>query len=403
MTRREALDPHFDDAHSAGGGEAGRSSGAGCGPRDECLRHLFRRPGGRRGTRRVADVRAESRDVHGRLPNSRSWDLVGAGGRPPHPPPIYSATLLEVRNVARSIRMSPVIGPGFWGAPPPRSSRSTSPPPSSLAQRTPRAHPSVSGVTGIGIYVGWNLSTLAETPCSATCSATLRACGLDAAAAAHFLTLLWPRLRARQPIIVGVAAAVVATVLDAGTHARVAGDRRGGRRDPRRLDQLAQQGRCGGCRRAGRRRRGAGRYCRDHVDRSARGRRSMCVALKTVGYLIPPRWVGAPTPLRIADLLTVALGARSRRRAGARRGSRPSWSTPACPPCSVARAGLLLLRAPFLVVVDRRGSRGGAAPAVGLGGVRPPSNARPREPAPALQARSVPSRHASSVPARVGS
>jgi predicted branched-subunit amino acid permease len=36
---------------------------------------------------------------------------------------------------------------------------------------------------------------------------------LDAAAAAAFLALLWPRLRRRQPIVVGIAAAVVATIL----------------------------------------------------------------------------------------------------------------------------------------------------------------------------------------------
>ena len=40
-----------------------------------------------------------------------------------------------------------------------------------------------------------------------------RAYGLDAAAAAAFLALLWPRLRHRQPIAVGIAAAVVATML----------------------------------------------------------------------------------------------------------------------------------------------------------------------------------------------
>ena len=53
----------------------------------------------------------------------------------------------------------------------------------------------------------------------------------------------------------------------------------------------------------------------------------VCVALKTVGYLIPPKWVEAPRPMRIADLLTVALLA------------------------ALVAAGLLLLRAPFLVVV----------------------------------------------------
>ncbi len=40
-----------------------------------------------------------------------------------------------------------------------------------------------------------------------------KAYGLDAAAAAAFLALLWPRLRRRQAIAVGIAAAVVATAL----------------------------------------------------------------------------------------------------------------------------------------------------------------------------------------------
>ncbi len=33
----------------------------------------------------------------------------------------------------------------------------------------------------------------------------------------------------------------------------------------------------------------------------------LCVALKAVGYLVPARWIEAPRPARIADLLTVAL------------------------------------------------------------------------------------------------
>lgn len=37
--------------------------------------------------------------------------------------------------------------------------------------------------------------------------------GLDAAAAAAFLGLLWPRLKALQPVVVAAAAAVVAVLL----------------------------------------------------------------------------------------------------------------------------------------------------------------------------------------------
>jgi predicted branched-subunit amino acid permease len=40
-----------------------------------------------------------------------------------------------------------------------------------------------------------------------------RTYGLDAAAAAAFLALLWPRLRGRQPLAVAAGAAVVAALL----------------------------------------------------------------------------------------------------------------------------------------------------------------------------------------------
>ncbi|MFE7844487.1 AzlC family ABC transporter permease [Microbacterium sp. NPDC057407] len=138
--------------------------------------------------------------------------VVGAGGIAAAPAAIASAALLGVRNVAYGIRMSPVIGRGFWrraGAAHFTIDESTA---VSLAQRTPHARTVGFWVTGIGIYVGWNASTLAGALLGDILGDP-RAYGLDAAAAAAFLALLWPRLRSRQPIVVGVAAAVVATVL----------------------------------------------------------------------------------------------------------------------------------------------------------------------------------------------
>jgi hypothetical protein len=75
----------------------------------------------------------------------------------------------------------------------------------------------------------------------------------------------------------------------------------------------------------------------------------VCVALKTIGYLIPPKWVQAPRPLRIADLLTVALLAALV--AVQTLGAGQSVVVDARVPALLAAAGLLLLRAPFLVVV----------------------------------------------------
>lgn len=75
----------------------------------------------------------------------------------------------------------------------------------------------------------------------------------------------------------------------------------------------------------------------------------VCVALKTVGYLIPPRWFEAPAPSRITDLLTVALLAALV--AVQTLGAGQDVVVDARVPALLAAAGLLLLHAPFLVVV----------------------------------------------------
>ena len=93
-------------------------------------------------------------------------------------------------------------------------------------------------VTGIGIYIGWNLSTLAGALLGDVLGDP-RAYGLDAAAAAAFLALLWPRLRHRQPIAVGIAAAVRGDAAHAGADAGPSGHRR------RRSSRSSSAGRTG--------------------------------------------------------------------------------------------------------------------------------------------------------------
>lgn len=75
----------------------------------------------------------------------------------------------------------------------------------------------------------------------------------------------------------------------------------------------------------------------------------VCLALKALGYLIPPRWFAAPAPSRIVDLLTVALlGALV---AVQTLGVGQAIVVDARVPALLVAAGLLALRAPFLVVV----------------------------------------------------
>jgi hypothetical protein len=75
----------------------------------------------------------------------------------------------------------------------------------------------------------------------------------------------------------------------------------------------------------------------------------VCVALKGIGYLIPPRALEAPRPARIADLLTVALLAALV--AVQTLGAGQAVVVDARIPAVLVAAGLLLIRAPFLVVV----------------------------------------------------
>ncbi|WP_308122732.1 AzlC family ABC transporter permease [Microbacterium marinilacus] len=138
--------------------------------------------------------------------------VIASGGLAAAPAAIASALLLGARNVAYAVRMNPVVGVSWWhrlAAAQFTIDESTA---VALAHTDPRARRIGFWVTGIGIYLGWNLTTLAGALLGDVLG-DVRAYGLDAAAAAAFLALLWPRLRSRQAIAVGVAAAVVAAAL----------------------------------------------------------------------------------------------------------------------------------------------------------------------------------------------
>ncbi len=135
-----------------------------------------------------------------------------AGGLTALPSAIASAALLGVRNVAYGMRMSPIVG----GGPVRRAAaahftidESTA---VAISQTVPRLRQVGFWVTGIGIFVGWNITTLVGALVGDVLGDP-KTWGLDAAAAAAFLALLWPRLKQRQAIAVGIAAAVVAAAL----------------------------------------------------------------------------------------------------------------------------------------------------------------------------------------------
>jgi predicted branched-subunit amino acid permease len=138
--------------------------------------------------------------------------VVATGGVAAGPAAIAGAALLGVRNALYAMRMGPIVGGPWWRkllAAHWTIDESTA---VSTGQPTPRGQRIGFWVTGAVIFVGWNLTTLLGAVLG-NLIGDVRMFGLDAAAAAAFLGLLWPRLSSRQPIAVAAGAAVVAAVL----------------------------------------------------------------------------------------------------------------------------------------------------------------------------------------------
>ncbi len=137
--------------------------------------------------------------------------VFGAGGLAALPAAVASAALLGVRNMAYGIRMSPLIGRGLLRRT--AAAQLTIDESTAVALAQPELALKRLGfwVTGVSVFIGWNATTLLGALLGDIVGDP-KAYGLDAAAAAAFLALLWPRLVQRQAIVVGIAAAVVATV-----------------------------------------------------------------------------------------------------------------------------------------------------------------------------------------------
>ena len=73
------------------------------------------------------------------------------------------------------------------------------------------------------------------------------------------------------------------------------------------------------------------------------------LALKLLGYLVPPAFIERPTPARVANLLTVALLAALVATQTLQHGT--GIAVDARLPALAVAAALLALRAPFIVVV----------------------------------------------------
>ena len=138
--------------------------------------------------------------------------VVAAGGLAAGPAAIASATLLGLRNLIYGLRMRPVVEPHGFGriaAPWLTIDESTA---VALAQSTPAYRKVGFWATGIAVFIGWNLTTFAGALIGNVLG-DARMWGMDAAAAAAFLGLIWPRLKSMQAGAVAIGAAAVALLV----------------------------------------------------------------------------------------------------------------------------------------------------------------------------------------------
>jgi predicted branched-subunit amino acid permease len=139
---------------------------------------------------------------------------------------IVSAWLLGIRNGFYAVRMAPILNRvGLAKLIPALLTIDES---TAVATSQSELKNQAKGfwVTGVAVFVFWNLMTFAGAILGDALGDP-RAWGLDAAAAAAFLGLLWPRLVERQALAVGAAALVIATAttsfLPAGVPVLLAG------------------------------------------------------------------------------------------------------------------------------------------------------------------------------------
>ncbi len=137
--------------------------------------------------------------------------ILGTGGLGAAPAAIATASMLGIRNGLYGLQTSQFLGVAGVRrivAAHLTIDESTA---AGIAQPEPRAQRIGFWQTGLAVFVLWNLSTLAGALLG-DAFGDPRTLGLDAAAAAAFVALLWPRLRSRDATATAVLAMFIALV-----------------------------------------------------------------------------------------------------------------------------------------------------------------------------------------------
>lgn len=125
-----------------------------------------------------------------------------------------AALLLGARNTFYGVALRPLVPATGWRWP--LAAQLTIDESTAMAlahddPTEPRASRTAFWATGIAVYIGWNLATLAGALGAASLGDPAQ-WGLDAMVPAAFLALLWPRLKSRDAVTVALAAAALAVI-----------------------------------------------------------------------------------------------------------------------------------------------------------------------------------------------
>ena len=137
--------------------------------------------------------------------------VLASGGFGSIPSAVVSAWLLGVRNGFYAIRMAPILETPGWRKPLAAQLTIDESTAVSLSREGTEERRKGFWLTGIAVFVFWNLMTLLGAVLG-DAMGDPTAWGLDAAAAAAFLGLIWPRLRERQAAAVAALAMLIAVL-----------------------------------------------------------------------------------------------------------------------------------------------------------------------------------------------
>ena len=123
-----------------------------------------------------------------------------------------AAVLLGSRNGLYGLRLSSILDLRGWRRPAAAHFVIDETTAMAIARDDPRLSRFAFWFTGLALFVFWNVGTLLGALAAHVVS-NPKTFGLDAAPPAAFLALLAPRLRAREPLAIAIAAAVVAIIV----------------------------------------------------------------------------------------------------------------------------------------------------------------------------------------------